>query len=70
MNLSLVSERYTLKQTATLAGVNLATVWRWCLYGARGRKLRSIHIGGRRFILATDLEAFLAPENVAEPAPR
>jgi hypothetical protein len=61
MNLSLDAERYTLRQTAKLVGVNLATVWRWCLHGARGKKLRSVHIGGRRFVLATDLDAFLAP---------
>jgi hypothetical protein len=39
----------------------LCTIWRWVLHGARGRRLRSIHVGGRRFILVKDLEDFLSP---------
>jgi len=61
MSISPVAERYTFKQVAKLVGVNLATVWRWTLHGVRGRKLRSIHVGGRRFVLAADLEEFLNP---------
>ncbi len=58
-------ERFTLHVAARLSGVHVATVWRWVLRGVRGRKLRSIMIGGRRYILARDLEAFLAQSDSA-----
>jgi len=57
----LQQKRFTFKEAADLVRINLATIWRWTLHGARGRKLRSVHIGGRRFILFADLESFLAP---------
>jgi hypothetical protein len=57
----LKQRRFTFGEAARETGVNLCTIWRWVLRGARKRKLRSIHIGGRRYILASDLEAFLSP---------
>lgn len=47
--------------------VHVATVWRWILHGVRGRKLRSITVGGRRFILRSDLEDFLRQGNPKRP---
>ena len=51
--------RYSLRQVATRADVNIATVWRWVGKGVRGRRLRTQYVGGRRFVLASDLDAFL-----------
>ena len=64
----LQQERYTFKDTARRVGVGLPTIWRWALHGARGRKLRSVHIGGRRYVLAADLAAFLTPAEELEPS--
>lgn len=36
------------------------TLWRWCVYGVRGQKLKSRFIGGRRVVSEDDLDAFLA----------
>lgn len=40
--------------------VHVSTVWRWILTGIRGQKLVSMKRGGRRYILRTDFEAWLA----------
>jgi excisionase family DNA binding protein len=53
------SERLTLKHVADLLGVHVATIWRWSLRGVRHRKLRTVFVGGRRFVLKSDLDAFL-----------
>lgn len=53
-------ERLTVNKTAQCLGVHVSSVWRWILNGVRGRKLRSMLYAGRRYILVTDLEAFLA----------
>ena len=45
---------------------HVTTIWRWVLAGAGGRRLRSIKVGGRRFILGQDLLDFMAAES--EPA--
>jgi hypothetical protein len=60
--------RYSPSALAKMAQVNLATVWRWMLTGVRGRKLRSIHFGGRRYVLRADWDAFLVAGN-CEPEP-
>jgi len=52
-------EKFTFKQDASECDVHVATVWRWVLHGVRGRKLASIHVGGRRFITRSDLDTFL-----------
>jgi Helix-turn-helix domain/Protein of unknown function (DUF1580) len=73
MNASIGSPRHTLRDVARLLGVHVATVWRWVLTGVRGRKLPTILVGGRRYVLAADLEAFLArsdePARPATPRP-
>lgn len=40
-----------------------ATIWRWMLTGVRGRKLESIHIGGRRFTSEQAIARFLNPQS-------
>ena len=47
--------RLTFNQAAKKVGVHVSTVWRWNM----NRGLPSIQIGGRRFVLVEDLEAFL-----------
>jgi len=54
------SERYTLKQVAHMLNVHIASIWRWVLHGVRGRKLPTVLIGGRRYVLKESLESFLA----------
>ncbi len=51
----------------TVAGrpIPVATVHRWCSRGVRGTRLRSILIGGKRFIERADLEVFQASINGA-----
>ena len=57
------SERYTFGQIASMLNVHPATIWRWVLHGVRGRKLPSIFIGGRRWVLKSDLDEFLTPQS-------
>ncbi len=59
--------RLSLTSAAKRANVNVATVWRWALRGARGRMLKTILVGGRRFVLVRDLEDFISGEG-EEPA--
>ena len=49
--------------------VNVATVYRWILYGVRGRKLPSLLIGGRRFVDEDDFEQFIgAKQDIKDPS--
>ena len=52
-------DRFTLREVAQKLDVHPATVWRWTLSGVKGRRLKTIRIGGRRFVLRNDLEYFL-----------
>jgi hypothetical protein len=61
-----LEERLTLRQVALLLHVHIATVWRWCLKGVRGRILRTTRVGGRRFVLPADLAAFLAEDELPD----
>lgn len=54
------SERFTVSAAARRVGVHAATLVRWCLRGVNGRRLLSYKFGGRRVVLLSDLEAFLA----------
>ena len=47
-------------ETAKLLGVHVATVYRWLYGGVRGRKLKSVLVGGRRRIITADLDEFLS----------
>lgn len=55
----LEQERLTLKKVAQRLDVHPATVWRWTLSGVKGRRLKTIRIGGRRYVLQSDLNNFL-----------
>ena len=55
--------RLSMNATARHLQVHVATIWRWTLHGVRGQRLRTMRIGGRRFVFARDLEAFLASLN-------
>jgi len=57
------AKRSTLNAVADRAGVHLTTVWRWTLDGVRGRRLKTILIGGRRYVLESDLLTFLDAMN-------
>jgi hypothetical protein len=61
--LSLVGKR-SLAEVARQLDVHVATVWRWATRGVRGRRLTTIVIGGRRYVLNADLDAFLRPPSV------
>lgn len=56
----MIGKRHSPNQLAARLGVHPATVWRWLLHGVRGRRLRSIMIGGRRYVLERDLQDFIA----------
>lgn len=56
--------RLTVNQLARREGVHVATIWRWVLSGVRGAKLRSVRVGGRRFVTESDWQAFSAALNV------
>jgi excisionase family DNA binding protein len=47
---------------AKLLGVHVGTVHRWLYSGVRGRKLKSVLVGGRRRISKSDLDAFLSAD--------
>lgn len=59
LNSVLDAPRLSLTKAAQRLNLNAATVWRWASRGVRGRKLRTILVGGRRFVLVADLEDFL-----------
>jgi len=55
--------KYTMAEAARRVGVHVATIFRWKLKGVRGHKLPTVVIGGRRYVLQKDLDAFLAALN-------
>lgn len=38
---------------------HVSTLWRWCLKGCKGVRLKSICIGGKRFVTMTAIEQFI-----------
>lgn len=50
--------RMSVTQLARREGVHSATAWRWMQSGVRGVKLCSVRVGGRRYILENDWQAF------------
>ena len=53
------AEKFSLTDAAKRVPVNVATLWRWAQKGVKGRRLATVQIGGRRYVLREDLEAFL-----------
>ena len=60
--------RKTLKEFARELGVSLPTVWRWSTKGVRGKRLETIVIGGRRWVLQSSIDAFLAQPAMPDKA--
>ena len=56
-------DRFSINQIARLLRKHSGTIWRWVLRGVRGHRLRSFHVGGRRYVTRKDLEAFLSAIN-------
>jgi excisionase family DNA binding protein len=54
------SERLTLRDAAELLRVSIPSVWRWLTHGFRGHVLPSYLVGGKRVVLRTDLQEWLA----------
>ncbi|MFM9964928.1 MAG: DUF1580 domain-containing protein [Planctomycetaceae bacterium] len=63
MMTSTETDRLTVNQLARREGIHAATAWRWMQHGIRGIRLRSIRVGGRRYILESDWLAFSAQLN-------
>jgi len=61
------SPRLSITEAARRLGVHPSSLWRWILTGARGRKLPTILVGARRYVLVADLEAFLAAGRTSAP---
>ena len=53
-------DRVPLAAIAKELGISVSTVYRWCLTGIRGRKLRRIRLGGRTFLRRDDVRDFIA----------
>ena len=66
MAIDLQAERLQLKDVARITGVNLSTVWRWCLHGVCGHVLGSFVIGGRRYVTSEALQAFVEAQNITD----
>jgi len=66
--MSLDEERFTFNEVAKMLKVSISSVWRWHLSGTKGKKLASILIGGRRFVLKSQLEAFCGEQRQASPS--
>lgn len=58
-----VTGRWSVNQLARREKLHASTVWRWVLHGVRGTKLRSIRVGGRRYITESDWLEFSAALN-------
>jgi len=58
--------RLSIAEAARLLSVHSGSIWRWILRGVHGRKLPSVMVGGRRYILQADLEAFIAPDSSSD----
>lgn len=57
------ADRYTVNALARREHLHVSTIWRWLLHGVRGTRLRSVRVGGRRFVLESDWLAFSAALN-------
>jgi hypothetical protein len=54
----------TLNQIALHCGVNWSTVKRWVTDGVKGRKLKSIQLGGRTLVTPEAFAGFIAAETI------
>lgn len=61
----LTESRLSPSQAAGILDVNTSTIWRWILRGARGQRLESALVGGRRFTSQEALARFVGRLNAA-----
>ena len=62
--MSIIDEpRASMSQCARRLKIHVATLHRWRLTGVGGHQLKTVRIGGRRYVLDKDLEAFFAALN-------
>lgn len=59
LNQDIQFDRLTIADVARIVGVHRKTAERWALRGVRGTRLPSKLVGGRRYVLASDLTDFL-----------
>lgn len=53
-SLSSPTRRLSINQLAHRECVHVSSIWRWLLRGVRGHRLRSVRVGGHRFVLECD----------------
>lgn len=68
MTRTLASKRLSMREAASYLDVHICTLWRWALHGVRGRRLRTFLLGGRRYVVLADLEAFAHPDEQGNEA--
>ena len=68
MHTTLTESRFTIAEVSEAACVHPATVWRWISRGVSGHRLRATRIGGRRYVLESDLNRFLDALNTPPPS--
>lgn len=56
-------DRISFSQLARREGVHVGSIWRWTLHGVRGIRLRSVRVGGRRWVFESDWKEFSAALN-------
>lgn len=61
--------RLSIPKFARREGVHVTTAWRWILHGIKKHKLRAVRVGGRRFVLEADWEAFCNALNADQSEP-
>ena len=55
--------RFTFAEVGKKLEVSLSSVWRWHLGGVKGKKLKSILVGGRRYVTQAQLDEFLRQDD-------
>ena len=60
--------RLTISQVARKFGVHISAVYRWQQRGVNGERLRFTRVGGRSYVLAAELERWIAARSDPPPA--
>lgn len=68
MSHPLNSKRLSMREASQHVNVHVATIWRWALHGVRGRRLRTFLLGGRRYVVLSELDAFAEPYDPVDEA--
>lgn len=56
-------DRLSVAEAARLLDVHPSTLWRWASRGIGGQRLPMLRLGGRRVVMRSDLDTFLARLN-------